>query len=85
MMYYVSNACVHPGYATFESDDWPPGCAPTKKRLRSARAWRVCGTEGTNYVEEFASCADIFDCRKGTTPFDTGEGLGDGDGDGDDQ
>ncbi|CAM9777643.1 unnamed protein product [Ectocarpus sp. 8 AP-2014] len=58
MMYYVSNACVHPGYASFESDDWPPGCAPTKDDWIS-EGMAVCGTEGSNYVEEFASCADI--------------------------
>ncbi|CAM9236637.1 unnamed protein product [Ectocarpus sp. 8 AP-2014] len=58
MMYYVSNACVHPGYAAFESDDWPSGCAPTKNDWIS-EGMAMCGTEGTNYVEEFASCADI--------------------------
>ncbi|CAM9445833.1 unnamed protein product, partial [Ectocarpus sp. 12 AP-2014] len=58
MMYYVSNACVHPGYATFESRDWPQGCAPTEDDWIST-GMPVCGTEGTNYVEEFASCADI--------------------------
>lgn len=58
MIYYVSNACVHPGYSTFESEDWPAGCAPTKADWISS-GMAVCGTEGTNYVEEFASCADI--------------------------
>ena len=58
MMYYVSNACVHPGYATFASQDWPSGCAPGKDDWISA-GMAVCGTEGANYVEEFASCADI--------------------------
>ncbi|CAM9156066.1 unnamed protein product, partial [Ectocarpus sp. 12 AP-2014] len=58
MMYYVSNACVHPGYAEFESDDFPRGCAPTKDNWIS-KGMELCGTEGINYVEEFASCADI--------------------------
>lgn len=58
MMYYVSNACVHPGYMEFESSDWPAGCAPTKDDWISS-GMAVCGTEGTNYVEEFASCSDI--------------------------
>ena len=58
MMYYVSNACVHPGYETFESTEWPAGCAPTKDDWIS-KGMGLCGTEGTNYVEEFASCSDI--------------------------
>lgn len=58
MMYYVSNSCVHPGYAEFESEEWPAGCAPTKADWISS-GMSVCGTPGGNYVEEFASCSDI--------------------------
>ena len=58
MMYYVSNSCVHPGYAEFESEEWPAGCAPTKADWISS-GMSVCGVSGTNYVEEFASCSDI--------------------------
>ncbi|CAM9212252.1 unnamed protein product [Ectocarpus fasciculatus] len=70
MMYYVSNACVHPGYATFESDDWPSGCAPTKHDWIS-EGMAVCGTEGSNYVEEFASCADISIVEEEDDPVGT--------------
>lgn len=64
MMYYVSNACVHPGYDTLQSDEWPAGCAPTKDDWIS-KGMAVCGTEGTNYVEEFASCSDIMIVSRG--------------------
>ncbi|CAM9208094.1 unnamed protein product, partial [Pylaiella littoralis] len=60
MMYYVANACVHPGYADFEAGDWSSSseCAPTKDDWLSS-GMPLCGTEGSNYVEEFASCSDI--------------------------
>ncbi|CAM9594740.1 unnamed protein product [Ectocarpus sp. 12 AP-2014] len=66
MMYYVSNACVHPGYATFESDDWPSGCAPTKHDWIS-EGMAVCGTEGSTTWRSLRR-VPIFSLSKTTTP-----------------
>lgn len=74
MMYYASNSCVHPGYAEFESEEWPAGCAPTKADWISS-GMSVCGAPGGIYVEEFASCSDI-------AIISSGGGGGGGGGDG---